>query len=105
VAYTDDEFNARILKCIDEVLSSFGDSPRTLLYYMIIKECRLSREQFPLKPVELGECLGRILGETGYRFIERLTIRQIQASFGFSVKEGSNLSEAIDQARIRFVAC
>jgi hypothetical protein len=106
VAYPDDrQFDTKILKCIDTVLSTFGDSPRLLLYYIVVKECYLPKDQFPSKPDELSTCLTKILGETGYRFIEMLTIREIQKEFGVSIKQGSSLSQAIDQAKDKFLTC
>ena len=106
MAHADEkEFNTKILKCIDKVLSTFGDSPRLLLYYLLVKECFIPKDQFPSKPKELASCLTNILGETGYRLIETLTIREIQTEFNISVPEGSTLSDAVDQARNRFLTC
>jgi len=99
------EFDMQILECIDRVLASFGESPRLLLYYLIINECHLSRDQFSAKPAELADCLTKILGATGYEFVEKLTIREIQTTFRIAVEEGSSLKEAIEQARKSFVTC
>jgi hypothetical protein len=106
VAFEDErEFQVQIFGCIDRVFSIFGDSPKILLYHLIAKDCALPKDQFSTKPVELSECLSKILGETGYRFVEGLAIDQIQTTFKIKIKEGSTLPEAIEEARNRFVTC
>ena len=101
----DTEFNIRILNCIDKVISSFGESPRSLLYYMIVNRCCLQKDDLPFKPLELSECLRKILGDAGGNLIEQLTITQIRSNFGITVRKGCSLAEAIEQARNRFLTC
>lgn len=101
----DNEFNARVLKCIEKVFSSFGDSPKILLYYLLSKDCSLSGNQFVSKSNEFSKCLRKILGDTGYLFTEKLIIAEMEASFEVSIEEGSSLSDAIDQLRGRFLTC
>jgi len=105
VARGDQVFEIRILGCIDKAFSSFGNSPRRLMYHIIAKECALTKEKFTSSPDELTECLRGILGDAGHRLILSLAIREIQESFEISVSENCTLSEAIGKARSKFLTC
>jgi hypothetical protein len=106
VSSSDDaQFNALVFKCIDAGLSIFGDSTRRLLYYLTVSRCSLHKEDLPIKAEQLADCLRKNMGEAGGRLIEIVAIREIQKTFGISVPKGSTLSEAIKQARGKFLTC
>ena len=67
------------------------------------KTSRAAKEQFAAKPLEIIERLQAILGPTGSSVVDRLIVREIRNKFGLEFRENTSLSDAIQQARTKFL--
>jgi hypothetical protein len=104
VAFAEDKgFNGKISQCIDKALDSLGEGVKQSLYYQIGKKYKLPIDQIAVKPEEVIEHLRAILGPGGSSVIERLIVREIRNVFGLEFRKGVSLSEAIQEARTKFL--
>ncbi len=84
-------------------LDSLGEGVKQSLYYQIGKKYKLPIDQIAVKPEEVIEHLRAILGPGGSSVIERLIVREIRNVFGLEFRKGVSLSEAIQEARTKFL--
>lgn len=104
MAFADDKgFNCKVSQCIEKALDSLGAGVRQSFYFQIIEKHDLPREQFAIRPSEVIKHLEEILGPTGSSLVERLIVREIRTEFALEFREGVSLSEAIQQARTKFL--
>jgi len=96
-------FNGKISECIEKALDSLGEGIKQSFYYQINEKYHLPKEQFASRPAEIIQHLEEILGPTGSSVVERLIVREIRIKFGLEFRENVNLSEAIQQARTKFL--
>ncbi len=96
-------FNGTIFQCIDKALSTLGETAKLALYHQVVSEYGLQPNQLQSRPFELLEYLQKILGQAGYSFIEKLVIREIKTYFNLNPRDGITLSEAISEARTKFL--
>lgn len=101
--FSEKGFNATISGCIDRALSTIGESAKAALYYRIATKASVSPSEIQFRPLELTGGMREILGEAGYSFIERLIIREISSSFNLSLRGGICFSEAVSEARKKFL--
>ncbi len=104
MSFADDRgFNGEISRCIEKALDSLGEGVKQSFYFQIKEKYDLPKEQFASRPTEIIEHLEEILGPTGSSVVERLIVREIRNMFGLEFRENVSLSEAIQQARARFL--
>jgi hypothetical protein len=101
---TEKGFNATIFSCIDTALNTLGEASRLALYYQVGSKFHLNSTQFESRPLEVVDCLHKILGDVGYSFIQRLIVREIGRSFKMTLREGISLPEAVFEARKIFLS-
>jgi hypothetical protein len=97
-------FNATIFQCMDRALSSLGDTAKLALYHQVATVYGLDPHQLRSRPLDVAQYLHKLLGDAGYAFIERLMIREIKTTFKLSMRDGVALSEAISEARRKFLS-
>lgn len=97
-------FNSTIFHCIDTALNALGESSKLALYYQVASKYGLESSEFESRPAELAERLHALLGDVGYSFVEKLIIREVCSTFGLAPKDGMRLSEAISEARKKYLA-
>jgi len=97
-------FNATIFQCIDRALSALGENAKLALFHQIFSEFGLESSQFRSRPLEVANCLHKILGDVGYSFIEKLIIREINATFNLQLRSGTSLTEAVSEAQKKFLS-
>ncbi|HYB04606.1 MAG TPA: hypothetical protein VED17_09090 [Nitrososphaerales archaeon] len=102
--YSEKGFNATIFQCIDRALNTLGENAKLALYYQIGSKLNLDAKQFPTRPLDVAESLHKILGDSGYVFIERLMIREIKVTFDLHLKEGMSFSQVVSHAREKFLS-
>jgi hypothetical protein len=101
---TEESFNGAIFECIDRALDILGESPKVALYHQMTKALHLEFCRLQSNPLEITQYIRKILGESGYLFIERLIVQDIARSFGLkNLRSGSSLEEAILEARKNFL--
>jgi hypothetical protein len=99
----DKGFNGKISQCLDKALDTLGQDVKIAFYYQIEEKYHVPRGQIPTKPKEAIEYLRAILGATGYSFVEKLIVREIQKMFGLEFKGNLPLTSAISEARKKFL--
>jgi hypothetical protein len=92
---TDEGTEQRILKCVDEVLSTLGDSASQAIHYYLEMNVGLKKEEIPQKPELFCEGLNLIFGQQGANFVGSSIVRKLMANFGLKHKSTLTLTKAI----------
>ena len=75
-------FDPTLFDCIDESLASvLGRETIDTFYYSIQESYNIPKSKFPEKPLELIEKLRIILGEIGFRVLEKAIVSEIKERF------------------------
>jgi len=85
-----EEFENKIIECIDRGLESLGKSVKHAIYWHLEHNKNLKREEIPKKPEEFIKALESIFG-AGAEVLEGIIIREIKLEFGLSLKSNSLL--------------
>lgn len=99
----DKGFHATLFDCVnEELISVLGRDSVLTFYYLIRKRVNLREEEFAQKPIEVLEGLRSVLGEHGFRVVERGLLSNIKRSF--SIKEDCvTLRQSIELARRNYL--
>ena len=97
-------FNAKMVECIDRALASLGAGVREALYYHIRQSYDLPKVEFQKRCDEFVLDLEKTLGKTGFHVVERLTISEMRSSFGLEFSEQLTLPQAIRKAKGHFLS-
>jgi hypothetical protein len=96
-------FNATLFECIDSALSKLGETSKIALYYQIASNKGMDRKTLQSKPLDIVEGLREILGQAGSSFFEDLIVGEIETSFDLALRQGASLTEAVQEARKKFL--
>jgi hypothetical protein len=91
---TDEGTEQRILKCVDEVLSTLGDSASQAIHYYLEMNVGLKKEEIPKKPELFCEGLNLIFGQQGANFVGTSIVKRLMANFGLKHKSTLTLTKA-----------
>ncbi|MEM3506597.1 MAG: hypothetical protein QW589_00315 [Candidatus Bathyarchaeia archaeon] len=80
------EFENKVLRCIDKAIGSLGESVKHAIYWHLEHAKNLKYEEIPKKPEEFIKALESIFGE-GTKVLERIIVREISLEFGTSKSE------------------
>lgn len=94
---SNDDFDKRILRCVDEVLESFGPKVRRALVYYMRRSLSLRRYQIPRMPETFSLALEKIFGVVG-RDVEKEIVRRIEKEFGMTAGNQIRFAEAVEKA-------
>jgi hypothetical protein len=94
-------FNESIFQCIDQALSTLGETTKLALYHQAVLEYGLQPGELRSRPFDLLKYLQKILGRAGYGLVEKLVIHEIMTRFNLGLNSSNSLSEAISEARTK----
>jgi hypothetical protein len=101
-----DTLNAKIARCIDSVLkATLGEEAAKALLYNISRKMHVETDECLYKPLEFASELRLILGDAGYKFMERKFVAKIKAEF--KIESNSSIetfSEVFERAKLKFLA-
>lgn len=99
----DKGFDPSLFDCIDTALTTtLGKITITTFYYAIQEKNHLLESEFPKKPNEVILHLKEILGEVGFRVLERPIIAQIRQTFEIA-ESVHDLKAAIELAKRNYL--
>lgn len=96
-------FDPSLFDCLDKALTAtLGKTTITTFYYAIQEKYHFPESDFPIKPNEVITCLKEIIGEIGFRVLERPIIAQIKQTFEI-MESVTDLQTAIDLAKRNYL--
>jgi len=95
----DRSIDQKILRCIDEILDTLGESGRRALQNYFEKDMGLKKESIPEKPELFCRGLSLIFGEQCAEAVEAGIVQKLFSSFELKNKSDLTLAEAIDMIK------
>lgn len=86
------ESNLKVLRCIDEGLSSIGTAGRQSVYWYLAQKLDLKREKIPDHPGDFLDALKKLFGQ-GAGILEKTIVRQLRQTF--SITLGEDMGEVL----------
>ena len=97
-------FNGKLFLCIDKALGSLGEGVKQSFYHQMKERSNLTIDKFAARPLDVIQNLREILGVAGSSIVEKMIIREMNASFGTALSSGVSFPEAVQQARNAYLA-
>ncbi|MGD8505695.1 MAG: hypothetical protein PVF15_03420 [Candidatus Bathyarchaeota archaeon] len=79
-------FRRALIEAVDSGLQSFGESPRSAIYFHLERNLKLRREEIPEKVKSFHEGLENIFG-SGSRAVETIIVRDLYTKLGLEFEE------------------
>ena len=86
------ESTVKVLRCIDEGLSSIGTAGRQTIYWYLAQKLDLKRETIPDHPNEFLSALKKLFGQ-GAGILEKTIVRQLRQTFNVTL--GDDMGEVL----------
>jgi hypothetical protein len=97
-----EEFERRIIKCMDKTLSIFGESFKEVILFYLEKNFDLKQEDVVERPQEFVNLLRNLFG-SGAAVVERILVEEVEREFNIKLDEW-DFAKAVEEARRRFTA-
>lgn len=99
----DKGFEPTLFECIDKALATtLGRDVVSTFYFYMTEQSNLTKAQLPEKPPEVIRYLKDMLGEMGFRALQRPLISSIRARFEIS-EDVHDLPQAIELAKRKYL--
>ena len=96
-------FDPSLFDCMDKALTAtLGKTTITTFYYAIQERYHVPESEFPQKPSQVVSGLREILGEIGFRVLERPLISQIKQTFEI-IESVHDLQKVIELAKRNYL--
>ena len=92
-----EEFEKRVLKCVDDAMDTFGENVRRVVYYYLERNFNLKSDDIVEHPQEFIDALRSIFA-SGIDVIERIITERIKEEFGIELSEWS-FAKAVEEVR------